>query len=257
MKRIVFSIFTDDLNPGHSSSSDYKLSQFKKYKKQLYKAQKEYAMYCGASYILVDARSTDYDEIQFDKLILLEEFADNNNEVLYLDFDVVPNTKVNFFEAWDLNSICAYNIEQKMDREALLEAITHNMFDAMNMYNKFCAKTAMLSLDDATGSSGIINTGVIAGNKKSLSKLNFLKRLDEMKAVLHEAKTNNIYPDEICKHWKNNNEIFVTYLIEKYNVPFKNIGLQWNFLLDHNCPDISAGSHFVHHVNKDFHISFG
>ena len=256
MKRIVYSIFTENLDPGHKSSSDFKLSQFKKYKPQLMKAQRDYAKLCGASYMLFETRLTNYDEIQFDKLLLLEELANDYDEVLYLDFDVVPVTKLNFFDVWDLNTICAYNIEQNMDRDTLNDKLTCDGFDSMNMYTKTCAKNAMLGLDGISGSKGVINTGVVGGNKESISKLNFTKHLEEMKNILQEAIKDNFYPEGIYKHWKDNNEIFITYLIERYGVPFTNIGLAWNFLLDHNHPDISAGGHFIHHVNKEFDKSF-
>ena len=36
-----------------------------------------------------------------------------------------------------------------------------------------CAKNAMLLLDGISGKDGVINTGVIGGNKKSISELKF------------------------------------------------------------------------------------
>ena len=256
MRRIVYSTFTENLDPGHSSSSDYKLSQFKKYKTQLEKAQRDYATSCGATYVLFKTTTTAYDEIQFNKLFLLEELANDYDEVLYLDFDVVPVTKLNFFDVWNLNSICAYNIEQNIEKRNLSSALKYDGFHSMNMYSKTCAKNAMLELDGLSGSKGVINTGVIGGNRESISRLNFINRLDKIKDILQEAIIDNLYPEEIHKHWRDNNEIFITYLIERYGVPFTNIGLPWNFLLDHNHPNISAGGYFLHHVNKDFGKSF-
>ena len=256
MKRIVYSIYTDELDPGHKSSSDFKLSQFKKYKQHLHKAQRDYAVNCGASYMLFETRTTAYDDIQFEKIFLLEELSKDYDEVLYLDFDVVPNTNLNFFDVWDLNTICAYSIDRTPDRTVLLSSFKYDGFDSMNIYCKTCAKNAMLHLDGLTGSSGIINTGVVGGNKESIKQLNFEARLSEMKNTLHEAISDNIYPEDIYKHWKNNNEIFITYLIERYNIPFTNIGLPWNFLLDDVNPEISAGGYLLHHVRKEFGKSF-
>lgn len=257
MKRIIYSIFTDDLDPGHKSSSDFKLSQFKKYKKHLEKAQKDYAHLCGAEYHLFDTKNTAYDMIQFEKIFKLEELINDYDEVLYLDFDVVPNTKLNFFEVWDLNSICAYNIDRTPDRDRLIKSLAYDNFDAMNIYCKTCAKNAMLELDGLNGSNGIINTGVVGGNVKSIMTLNFTEQFKTLNDTLLNAIDDNLYPKEVYRHWKSNNEIFVTYLIERYNLPFINIGLAWNFLMDDLHPEISAAGHFLHHVKKEFQRSFG
>ena len=72
--------------------------------------------------------------------------------------------------------------------------------------------------------------------------------------VYHKAKEDNLYPTEINSKWKPNNEVYITYIIEKYNLPYTNIGLQWNFILDDTHRDVSAGAHFYHVVNKDFGI---
>ena len=256
MKRIVYSIYTDELDPGHKSSSDFKLSQFKKYKQHLHKAQRDYAVNCGASYMLFETRTTAYDDIQFEKIFLLEELSKDYDEVLYLDFDVVPNTNLNFFDVWDLNTICAYNIDRTPDRDRLVKSLSYNNFDSMNIYCKTCAKNAMLELDGLNGSNGIINTGVVGGNKKSIELLDFNNRFDEIAKTLQMAIEDNLYPVEINRHWKSNNEIYFTYIIERYNIPFTNIGLPWNFLLDDLNPEISAGGYLLHHVRKEFGKSF-
>ena len=257
MKRIVYSIFTDNLDPGHKSSSDFKLSQFKKYKSELENAQRTYAESCGAEYKLFDTNNTAYDNIQFEKLLKFEELIDTYDEVLYLDFDVVPITKINFFDVFDLNNICAYGIDRTPDNKKLKNSLKYDGFDFMNMYCKTCAKNAMLLLNNMEGTDEIINTGVIGGNKKSISKLKINKRLNALHSLLDEAKEDNLYPQEIYKHWKYNNEIYFTYLIERYNIPYTNIGLQWNFLLDNYHPEVSSAGYFLHHVRKEFERSFG
>jgi hypothetical protein len=70
------------------------------------------------------------------------------------------------------------------------------------------------------------------------------------------AIADNLYPKEIHKRWTYNNEVFVSYLIEKYNIPYINIGIQWNFILDHISPQPSAAAYLIHHVNKEFELSF-
>ena len=72
----------------------------------------------------------------------------------------------------------------------------------------------------------------------------------------NEAMIDNLYPEEINRWWKPNNEVYISYLIEKNNVPFTNIGMPWNFMLDDYAPKPSAAAHMLHHVRKEFGLSF-
>lgn len=255
MKRIIYSIYTSTVDP-HKSSTDYKKAQFEKYKHCLEKAHKDYAYMCNADYDLEMTSETNYDLMQFDKIKKLQYLTKYYDEVLYLDFDVVPTTNKNIFDHFDFSKICSYGLERKPDKEIMMWALKEDTFDGMNMFVKTCAKNAMLLLDGINGSNNIINTGVIGGNKESIEKLNFINKFDEMVSILEEAKEDNLYPTEINRLWKPNNEMFVTYLIERFDVPYTNIGLQWNFILDKLCPKPSAAAHMLHHVNKEFEISF-
>ena len=46
---------------------------------------------------------TTYNIVNFYKIHLLYKLAQEYDEVLYLDFDVVPMKSDNFFERWDLS----------------------------------------------------------------------------------------------------------------------------------------------------------
>lgn len=255
MSRIIFSIYTNKVEP-HKSSTDFKKSQFEKYKHLLEQKQKEYAEICGADYILFDTDTTEYDMIQFEKLFKLEELTESYDEVLYLDFDIVPQTQVNFFDYWDLNTICGHAIDRSPTPKDLRHYIKNDSFDTMNMYCKACAKQAMLLLDGIVGRTDVINTGVIGGNKHSISQLRFKERFDELNQILDEVKDDNIYPKEINRHFRYNNEVYISYLIERYDIPFTNIGMPWNYFMDGFAPEVSPAAHLLHHVNKEFERSF-
>lgn len=257
MKRIIYSIYTNQVDP-HRSSTDFKKSQFEKYKHLLEQRQREYAELCGADYILFNTDTTAYDMIQFEKLFKLEELSNDYDEVMYFDFDIVPQTEINFFEHWDLNKICAHGIDRTPPtHEKMRHYLEKDAFDTMNMYCKTCAKNAMLLLDGIHGNSEVINTGVVAGNRNSISQLKFKERFDELNELLDEAKDDNIYPTEINRHFKYNNEVYISYLIERYDIPYTNIGMPWNYFMDGFAPEVSPAAHLLHHVNKEFERSFG
>ena len=232
--------------------SDFKRNQFKIYRDRIVDIHRGYAFHCNADYVLQTTEISDYNLLQFEKLILFQKAIEKYDEVLYIDFDVLPMTKINFFEKFDLNNICAYSFARKLTKGQLID----NLIDPMNVYAKTCCKNAMLLLDDIVGSSELINTGVLGGNTSSIKKLDFIGNLKDMHDTFKNAKEDNIYPEAISENWFPNNEAFISYLVEKNSVPFTNIGLQWNFILDKFCPKITAACHFVHHVNKEFELSF-
>jgi len=255
VKRIIFSIFTDKLNK-HTSVSDYKQQQFLKYKDRIIAAHKSYAKLCNADYELLTSIETNYDELQFNKLIKLEELSNIYDEIVYIDFDIVPQNNKSIFDSFDLNHICAYSIPSPIPYDKLRFRMQDDNWHKMDMYTKTCAKNAMLLLDDINGTDNCINTGVVAANKKSIEALRFHENLTHCKNQLDMAIADNLYPKEIHKRWTYNNEVFVSYLIERYNIPYINIGIQWNFILDHISPQPSAAAYLIHHVNKEFELSF-
>lgn len=252
MKRIIFSIFSDNLEKNHPSATEYKRDQFIKHKTLLEKSQREYAHKCSADYILFETNMESYDDIQFSKILKFDSLLEEYDEALYLDFDVIPNTDKSFFEHNDLNNVCAYSFSRKLNNERLKKKIELDDFDTMNVFSKGCCKISMLLLHDIISDYDILNTGVLGMNKKSAYELNMSERLEEAKQTFVETLTDNVYPEEITKNWRINNEVFITYIIEKYKVPFHNIGMPWNFILDDNYPQKSAASYFLHYVNKRF-----
>lgn len=255
LKRIIYSIYTNDINQ-HTSSSDFKRNQFEKYKVQIQESQMEYAKNCNSEYKLYTTINNDYDKIQFEKIFLFEKLLETYDEVLYLDFDVVPQTKKVIFDEFDLNSICGYSLNRVVTEKKMRNKLARDDFDRMNMFIKTCCKSAMLLLDNIIGNELLLNTGVLVGNKNSIKKLKFTKNFNKLNKKFKNAVQDNLYPEEINRWWKPNNEVYMSYLIEKNKVPFINIGMPWNFMLDDYCPNPSSAAYFLHHIRKEFQLSF-
>ena len=138
------------------------------------------------------------------------------DKVLYLDCDVVPKTNVSFFDSHDFDKVCLHRT-RKPDW-------------------KIYHKQMMLHMENIQGNDLICNTGVFGLSKKSSDALMFSDRLNEAKELSDVL----------------NNEICISYMIERYNVPLKDIGMQWNFILDKNFNIQTDACYFVHHSNKEF-----
>lgn len=278
MKRLIYSLYKEDVDE-HQSCGDYKRSQFKKYRNQLEETQRKYAETCGAEYKLIDPTNTNYNKIQLEKLFLLEEFSQSYDEVLYLDFDVVPVTKQSFFETFDLNFLCFHEVvknmasiqyedqEHKIQNETITSGYYKKKFHkklanimvwytAMTPFTKMAAKNSMLMLDDIIGRETIINTGVVGGNKKSIGLLKLKERIEMLDKKLEEAKEDSLYPESISELFFQNNETYMSYLVERFDLPYQEIGTQWNYVLYKESDSPNSNNHFLHYISKDFHCCF-
>ena len=256
MKRIIFSQYNDNINQNTISTNQYKLSQFQKYSAQLEQAQREYADRCGAEYVLHKLDITDYDTLQFEKILQLERYAEEYDQVLYLDFDVVPNKRAeNIFEVFG-DTLAMYPLFRDQHKHELKWNIEHDAYDKQNVYCKTCAKNSMLILDDGEISPKLYNTGVTYGSSDAIKNLKFGQQLSDMKLLLDESIEDSIYPDNITKNFFYNNEVFVTYLVERDNLPCTDMNIHWNFILDGFQKEPTGMAHFTHHVNKEFELSF-
>ena len=278
VKRIIFSQYTNNLKPWslkgpNQSAPDHKREKFEAYKQHLEGLHKVYASRCNADYLLIQPDVDNYVDVQLEKILALGDFVKEGYEqICYLDFDVVPNTEKNIFEELDLNFINALSLERSYkghmktnDHGRIRDArfqdlLDYDAFDPQNVYVKTSAKNAMLQLEDFDTSPCLINTGVVTSGKEAILKLDFEARLQECKDMLDEAREDSLYPEEISKYFKYNNEVFFTYLIEKYKVPFYDTGYAWNFILDKKRPEMPRHNeiaHLIHHVNTEFELSFG
>ena len=52
-----------------------------------------------------------------------------------------------------------------------------------------------------------------------------------------------------------NNEVYISYLIEKEEIPHTDLSISWNFILDGYQRRPTAAGYFIHHVNKEFELS--
>lgn len=260
MKKIIFSIWSD-LTSKHISAPDWKKESFRKFKNKLVEKQKEYAKYCGAKYFLFEAKTTNYVDVQFDKILKFEELTKEYDQVVYFDLDIIPITKKNIFEEFNFNYPCVYDYNVDFKDEGWKAWLRHqyrekNIIDPMSRYSKLAAKKAMLLIEDVVGNDNICNTAVVCGNQNAANLLKFSERISYIDKALLKAKNDTVYPREYSEGWVRNNEVYFSFILEKYNIKFNSIGIQWNYILDEFISEFTSGVHLIHQVNKDFEKTF-
>ena len=114
------------------------MDAFKKHYDRLVEVKKWYAKRCDVDFLMFEYDEqyktfeqnflkdfpmfTGYEVINFYKIHLLNELSKTYDEILYLDFDVIPFTKehprdASFFNNWDLSKgICVYNNNDKVNK---------------------------------------------------------------------------------------------------------------------------------------------
>ena len=261
MKRVIYSMYQPNIPKVGFSVDNYKQDQFEKYKDRLIKCKQEYADLCDADFFMHFPELSDYTALQYEKIRLLEEYAESYDEVLYLDFDVIPaHSSRNMFECVDLSKINMHPFKREIKPYQLRTALTDKnveYFDDQTMFVKICAKKTMLMLEDVSSNDLCYNTGVICAGSEVIKSIKFIDKLDEMKELLDESKEDSLYPETITKHFSYNNEVFMSYIIERYNIPHVNLAMNWNYIIDDRMELSFGGYDLLHMVSKNFELKFG
>ena len=191
-------------------------------KDELIQNHKDYAELCNADYYCFEPASiTNFIDLMFYKWSCAEYLCTRYDNFLYMDLDVIPKTNVSFFDVHDMDKICLHR--------------------TLRPKWKINLKQMMLIDNGIKGDNLICNTGVFGINKNSCP--NLTERRYGLERLHREVDTDGLY--------KNNNEVYISYLIERDNLPFKEIGMQWNFILDKNFTKATDACYFLHYSNKD------
>jgi hypothetical protein len=285
VKNIIYSIYIENndnnLNPIHYHTK----TQLAKHYQRLIDIKKDYATICNAEFKLYENDiewqefKSKYNSYQFDvinlyKIYLWEKLANTYDNVLYLDFDVIPNTSESFFDKFDMNYICVHSpnaTKENVWSKSMLKNRNNNKhtFEYLlknkgkyNMYIKALAKKSMLALDNNFNTNYFIaNTAIIGGNSNAIKQLKFTENLNHMIDLLNTAKKESLFGEEVSKLFFTNNEVFFQYLIDKNNLKWINIPYEWHtYIIDADgkicnneiTEDVVKNSKMIHLINKKF-----
>ena len=285
MKNIIYSIYIENDDTNLIDRHQVTKVQLKKHFQKLLDVKKEYAKHCNAEYRLYENDAywqkfkKKYNVYQFDtinlyKIHLWEELGKTYDNVLYFDFDVVPNTTESFFEKFDLNKICVHAINSTQENtwsQSDIKKFKKNDVDfetimsykdRYNMYVKAMCKKAMLAIDNNFDTNYLIpNTAILGGNSNIIKELKFTERLDDMLTVLKQVKEEKLFGENISKLFFANNEVFFQYLLDKYKIEFYNLPYEWHtylmeaggkFANDEISKETISKAKLIHLINKRF-----
>jgi len=288
MKRIVFSIYIDipeallDAQPPyHGETEDKNVKskrEFANHYDWLLERQKEYANNIGANYKhyvydqkYIDLQKwyndnypyiTEYNIVNFYKIHLMYELAEEYDEVLYLDLDVLPVTTENIFEKHDIKKGVLIKKNAKplfLDSSYLKykeqEFLEKNINSSIRSpWAKWWNSRALcLNYGKPLNDIPVYNTGIVGINKHWLDKIDYFSDFDEILEEMRELKEEekSMWPQFVQAMFGWDNETIWGFKCHMNNVPSVWLDGNWHMFLDKSTI-IIEGCKLIHIINKEF-----
>ena len=140
MKRCLYSIYVPLKNYRN------KFGPFQKYYSKIIESHKKYAKSINVDYELLETvpalfHTPTYDQINFGKYYHAEKLCEKYDEILYIDFDVIPNTTDNFFEVFNVSEYIPVKATIPYNPEMINEIINlYELADAVIKHNLYVQK---------------------------------------------------------------------------------------------------------------------
>lgn len=278
MRRVIYSLYIDipldECNEeyplhGDTISKTIRTKEiFAREHQRLIKVQQAYSDYINVDYKIF-TESKEYEDfyqwhrqnipqmntyciVNFYKIKKLYDLAEEYDEVLYIDLDVIPMTYKNFFDAWDFNKgLVIYNNNHAINQY-------DTPFLLMNKGQrspaaKFFNAQAMLIHQNCKPECDVINTAIVGGNKKYITQLNYFTNWQHTMDLMTELQTKDdgMYPENIRNMFGYDNETVFSYKLKATETPYQWLDNQWHYFYSKS-PHIPFETKFCHVVNKNF-----
>tara|TARA_B100000579_G_scaffold383656_1_gene353615 strand:+ start:264 stop:1889 length:1626 start_codon:yes stop_codon:yes gene_type:complete len=254
--KIVFSLYIDIPknkldNPGkydwdkELNKSEITKIQFKKYWDKLLNNKKEYAKNIRADWKLFGndkhykefakrfPNISEYNIVNFYKIYLLDELSKKYDNVLYLDFDVVANKNIDFFEYNDVGRYICCQIQHVKDEIHINSKLYNRSYRAP--ISKYWNCHALLTEHDIDYELvHAFNTGIIGVSKETMKQLKYFDDIEDTIQLMTKVKDDedSIYPPKIRAKFGYDNETVFGYKIRLHNLKFKDLEFDWHYRID-------------------------
>ena len=268
MNRLIFSLYVEVPDNEFVDNVETNLNTKKEMNdnyQKLVDCKQQYADSIGVDFVMINKYKEYYDEmkskypflttyniINFYKIYLLYKFSSKYDEILFLDFDVVPNTKENFFEVWDLSKGVA--ILNNNDKVLRMSQITENTQTIRSPTSKYYNTQAMLLDMNMKTENDVINTGIIGINKSNLYKLAYFNNFEQDMIKMTQLKFDtSVFPKKIVEFFGYDNETLFGVKLKQNDVDVQWLDDKWHYFFD-NWLFIPKDTKFIHAINKRFDI---
>ena len=268
MNRLIFSLYVEvpdnEFVDNVKTNLNTKKEMNDNYQK-LVDCKQQYADSIGVDFVMVNKFKEYYDEmkskypflttyniINFYKIYLLYKFSSKYDQMLYLDFDVVPNTTEDFFVVWDLSKGIA--IANNNNKVARIEDITETSQTIRSPNSKYYNAQAMLLKLGHSSDCDVVNTGIIGIDKSHLYKLQYFNNFDQDMIQMTQLKfDDSMFPKKIVDYFGYDNETLFSVKLKEHNIPVQWLDDKWHYFFYDNL-FIPRNTKLIHTINKRFDI---
>ena len=197
---------------------------------------------------------TTYNVVNFYKIHLLYKLAQEYDEILYLDFDVVPMINENFFEKWDLSKGIA--IKDNNSQIIMMDDATNRSQTIRSPTAKYYNGQALLVDSGHNPKHKVVNTGIIGASKKHLDQLAYFDNFTaDLKRMSDVKEHHDMYPEKIRQFFGWDNETLWGVKQVENNVPVQWLDDIWHYHF-HSQGFIPKEIVMCHVINKDFETTW-
>jgi hypothetical protein len=171
-----------------------------------------------------------YDVINLYKIYLLDELSKKYDYVLYLDFDVVADQNVNFFDYNNVTDAICCQWGDVSERKAW--APSSHRIDYRSPISKYWNTEALLAEEDIYDIPPIVfNTGIVGVSSNVMKQLDYFGDMDEVINTMTELKNDpdSMYLGNIQKSFGYDNETIFMYKAIKNKVNYNTLDEKWHY----------------------------
>lgn len=265
MKRVIFTLYDDIKTTNDTWNNNlHAREQIKDYWDRLLDNKREYAEKIGADFKFYHNTMKDFDvphDLEFTRVNLYKhhifaELADEYDEVMYCDMDVIFNTDENIFEENDLSKGIHIKDQDEGIREKEIENISFNQIGQRDPTLKYHITKDLLGGKDCH----VLNTGVMLGRSEHIKQIKYIERIKEAADKVEQIKSENLKGDNcvyLRMYYYPNNESLFSYIMEHYNVPYVLMDKEWHHIISIGLQKLDWSKIKVaHFISKKFHTYF-
>jgi hypothetical protein len=183
---------------------------------------------------------------------LFYKLAEQYDEILYLDFDVVPMHGDNFFEAWDLSKGIA--IQHNTHKVIPMEDVTERSQTIRSPTAKYYNTQAMLLDRELNPKHHVVNTGIVGASKEYIQKLKYFDNFDsDMAEMSRLTKGHDMYPKKITDFFGWDNETLFAVKIAENDIPIQWLNQKWHYFFSDQ-GFVPKSVVLCHAINKKFEV---
>tara|TARA_B110000459_G_scaffold156379_1_gene171075 strand:+ start:4507 stop:6222 length:1716 start_codon:yes stop_codon:yes gene_type:complete len=266
MKRVIFTTYDDiEKEQDQWGTNHYATESIKTYFDKLIANKEEYAnSLINVEFKFYHNTMKDFNidaDLEFTKTNLykhhiMAELADDYDEVMYVDMDVVFNTEKNVFDELDLSEGIHIQVQTDEVTNKDIEGVMFENIGSRSPTLKYHITKDLLG----GGDNHVMNTGIMIAKSEHIKQIKFMERLPSIIEKVDDLKRNGISDDQykfLRMYYYPNNESIFSYIMESEDIPYVIMENRWHTLVGKDPSDLDWDNiEIAHFISKKFNMFF-